>query len=789
MTVNFDRSSSQAESPGVDISNFESKLNSALSEHLNKISYRQTSLHFLERKLQCVNMQISSQPQTVRQMSSQSTRAERKKIYGDCRGDINVSQIFPKALENIERLAERQTASDQGRSKFISSKCGSVLITGQAGIGKTTVAEEVAKTADSCNPESQHVIFIQLRDVNFREKTTLVDFLLKYATMGVSFSDAERKQMLDLLQTSPEKFLLILDGVDEASVCNFSEKAPKCCYNASYPIDCLLKNIMSGNILCGIKKLWTSRPQHAHAIHYDIRPSTTFQVLGLDVDAQEALGRQICGIYWNKVKAWMKQFPDLQAMCYVPVWCIMICSALLGGAALAENLKTVTHVLLVVVSCYLKSEHLRDIDVKDLTGILKLAWKGLVDGEVLFSDKHFKDAGVTDEIQQAFLNSMIKIGPKVMWKIMNGEKLRCFVHLIMQDFFASLYLIMLPSADFEREFNKIRDPANDDIVKLVFGLLNPNTIEVLNDILQQDCQGFVEDKLDFLKCVLVNQMLEQQQPMQSDDYRQIDMRSQDSLLHVWSWCKEINRDDFRDTLVDYMLEKFNFSGQQDIESVLFPSDATSFLYLMEGNQPKRFQSVLLTHTKFLGNSLDVFSKAFSRTQEIVTLDVSYSAIGSDGAKLLMQCLPQLRNLDMMLCGVDKQGAVHVADGLLNHPKGLDRLDMSLNEIGVEGAKKLFHAVGKVKELGLEECGVNFQAISSLASKAKNLPVPLDELRLSGNDLGDQSVSSFIQCLHNISTLHVRDCQITSQGKQKLTRKLQQLNSGRNHGAHTIVGIE
>ena len=141
---------------------------------------------------------------------------------------INLSYISHKDLKNRETLFRKEKESailkiNNNRTidkhnlfqNYISSELLSsgekIIITGNPGVGKSTYARWL------CYQWTQNelyrrklVIYIQLRDVNFKDKGPIVNYISeKY------LEDTEVQILKKTINSTPENYMLILDGFDE----------------------------------------------------------------------------------------------------------------------------------------------------------------------------------------------------------------------------------------------------------------------------------------------------------------------------------------------------------------------------------------------------------------------------------------------------------------------------------------------------------------------------------------------------------------------------------------------
>nr|XP_061796604.1 NACHT, LRR and PYD domains-containing protein 12-like [Nerophis lumbriciformis] len=163
------------------------------------------------------------------------------------------------------------------------------------------------------------------------------------------------------------------------------------------------------------------------------------------------------------------------------------------------------------------------------------------------------------------------------------------------------------------------------------------------------------------------------------------------------------------------------------------------------------------------------------------LDLSQNKFSDEGVESLSDGLASphciLKVLRLSCCGITKKGCLSLADALELNPSHLQQLDLSQNELSDEGVKILSKGLASphsiLKVLRLENCLITKIGCFSVA---KLNPQRLD---LSWNNLLDDGVKILLEGLAsprcNLQVLELRNCKITKQGCISLAKVLK-LNS-------------
>nr|CAB3260898.1 uncharacterized protein LOC100176231 [Phallusia mammillata] len=406
------------------------------------------------------------------------------------RGNVTIEEIFTLSQNNARKEAESSTMTPQSRSKYIMEHGNRVLVTGQAGIGKSTLSRKFVQMIldQEILPDTKIVCYIYIRDIDCNEELTLVEFLLKYGVSdGEEFSDEEKEFILHEIKKNPN-IVLVFDGLDEANSEDIAiSPVPKVGMKDKVKVSVLLRSILSGKLLAEAKVLVTCRPRQAFDLSPDYRPGAVIRILGLDASSQKQLGQQICGNDCGRVYGILHEDPDLETACYVPVFCIILYAVLLRNPRRTESgnpsLNTITRVMIFLLNIYLRSAHMRHIDVRELTKIACLARNMFANKKGVFKQYDIQSVGLTQKGYQAFMVTYLDRNTKLKLRIFEGEHNCSFSHMIWQEFFTALDLMFFASNDefdhYERHL--MDDPRWEVVAKFMYGLTNVNN---MNDFKQ-----------------------------------------------------------------------------------------------------------------------------------------------------------------------------------------------------------------------------------------------------------------------------------------------------------------
>nr|XP_021325110.1 protein NLRC5 isoform X16 [Danio rerio] len=129
---------------------------------------------------------------------------------------------------------------------------------------------------------------------------------------------------------------------------------------------------------------------------------------------------------------------------------------------------------------------------------------------------------------------------------------------------------------------------------------------------------------------------------------------------------------------------------------------------------------------------------------------------------------KLERLRLRYCSIQADDCTDLASALKSNPSHLRELDLSGNNLGDSGVKKLsdllINQQFKLEKLRLSYCSITEKQCVILTSALKSNPSHLRELNLNGNRLGDSGADGLNHLLSSVdcklNKLHLCDCSIT-----------------------------
>ena len=439
---------------------------------------------FRGEKIEIAELQISTQLPSAEEtqlLGHGNSRKDSAKFYNkNPKENVSYTELFKEVKDKISKISNKGY-NPEAKEKFLKRHENLVVISGQPGIGKSTLTKRLVKEmwkSKLYNPDI--VFFIQFRAVDYKQKSDLLLFLAPFVQKSFS-CESERKEILKELHELKNVYI-IMDGFDE-SLINFEEIETQiydiCAENNAAGF---VQNLIKGYILPHSKKMITSRPYAIARLPEDFQPKVLFTIQGLDEAGMKQICLNICSgnnARCNKILDHLNNHPDLKSYCHTPVLCIMVMEDLeISGmddnqlANLQEsNQNTITSIFVSVFKRRLKEKQKTNFPLKNIAAF---AFEKFRNGEFYFRDYELREAGVEDQNISAFLNTFLR-----------GTTMLYFVHLTWQEFLVAVHLrLFTTKKKLKKILTKIKSEKYEIVAAFLFGLCNENTLDNLLDCIE-----------------------------------------------------------------------------------------------------------------------------------------------------------------------------------------------------------------------------------------------------------------------------------------------------------------
>ncbi|MBN3315361.1 NAL12 protein, partial [Atractosteus spatula] len=729
-----------------------------------------------------------------------------------------------------------ETVSKNTKSEILSIKCSdifkplpghtrpirTVLMKGVAGIGKTFSVQKFILdwATGKDNQDFDFIFFLPFRELNMITSEKSLQELVQ------CFSP-EMKSYDNILEHC--KVLFIFDGQDESRhPLKFEENEIWSDVKKPTSVDLLLTNLIKGNFPIDSSIWITSRPAAAGLIPPELINRVT-EVQGFEDQQKEEYIRKKCKnrALADRIISHIKTLRSLYILCYVPVFCWIVVTVL--EHTLEEksfdNPKTLTDfytvfliVLLTAKEQKKEKENVLKLNQEAILKLGKLAFESLKKNIIVFYEKDLREYDID-------LNSPIYSGVcKEIFKQNSAlfqEKVYCFLHLTVQEYFAALHvfgsyqnyninplqetmwsfswlerflypsiipLFSLNKGALERAIQS-RTGHLDMFVRFLLGMGMKNNQELLKGFLSgtKDHSNDIQKTAGYIKELI----RETSSPERCFN-----------LFHCLSELKDKSLiEEFNVTL-----DKTKLSGQS-----LPPSQCSALTYytLLSEKEIEVFDmSKYATSEECVRRLLPVakITKTLRSIAKPVMKDKMLSMICRKGSLLpatlqkntlcedleskmwmscadvqLCSCLFVCR---MLNCELTERCCEDLASVLLSQHSSLRGLDLSYNNLGDSEVKLLSEALRdpncKLTKLEMSWCKLTERCCENLASALQSQRSSLRELDLSYNNLGDSGVKLLSAALRDpnckLTTLRMRDCELTERCCEDLASALQSQHS-------------
>ncbi|XP_072312905.1 NLR family CARD domain-containing protein 3-like [Eucyclogobius newberryi] len=652
-----------------------------------------------------------------------------------------------------------------------------VLTRGVAGIGKTVATKKLTLdwAEDKANADFDFVFPLCLRELNLmKAKRLSLEGL--FCVFFPEINDS------GVIRSSKWTKLIILDGLDESRI-DLDFRNCEIVSDVCEPnhLGALLVNLIRGNLLRTSPVWITSRPAASGQIPGECVDLLT-EVRGFNnPQKDEYFRRKISNkIIANKIISHIKSCRSLHIMCHIPIFCWMAAKVLEKNDN--KNLpRSLTQMYVNFLGIFIDSMKRRlqnsEVDLVEYTRtnlitLGKLAFKGLEKGNLVFYESDLRINGIKAEQESIFSGIYTEIFNEET--AIYGEKMFCFVHLSVQEFFAALYVFLM----FHNENNNVLIKKSSATRRFLFResselILYKEAIERTlcssggqYDMFLRFLLGLSQEvnSLTRRKLLTKNQT-NNKKTKEIIGYIKDRIKMApppDRCLNLFHCLNELN-----DRSLVEEIQSFIKAGGVD-KTRLTPSQWASLVF------------VLLTSD-----------------EELKTFDLANYARSEEG---LLRMLPVVRAsqiVNLSACGLYASSCPALSSVLGSSL--IQELDLSRNHIADTGLHSLCGGLArcKVHTLRLKGCGLTEPGAKSLSSLLSSAHCQLKSLDVSDNDCGDGGVQRLSEGLSSphcpLEVLNLSLCRVSERGCMFLASALnrgvlKELDLSYNHPGQSGVQL-
>ena len=673
------------------------------------------------------------------------------------RYQIQISQYDSDDLDLVNVLTEHVTEK-------------SILLTGRAGVGKSTLIQYVNRCWAKGNLATSHTVLFLLnlrRLAHITRRVTLQQLLGMYAEYVTDPLDSVQP-VVEWLENNEERIIFFTDGIDEISDMEtlLKETPTFLARMKATPLEWCI-NLIQRNILPKSTLVLVSRPfcglsMLESDIHVDVLGLTPEKVM-------QYVEQNICPERQHIVKETLSRNPILLSICSITFYCAAICKIIEEDEEIdSDMLSTYTRITAFIISRLAARRSKNDADLlvlsaallKSLPYMAGLAYKGLSVGKeeitsLVFDKTDFEEIGFLHERLLDARNTGLLITTQTADplsetkdSIFQAE----FLHLSIQELLTAAHTLTLDENRMESYLSKLN----------CSGQFNMNQLFLF---------GMALDKGNkYVACIKDAVVSEKEQSAKETHQRLMTL-----LLNKYeSLCKKAKQSS---TL--QILQTAYESQSSDLASIAGAAVASN-------------QRVALHRLQMTAVDMKAL---FFMMQHTVVKKVSFVKVMIDDASTLeikrhIFSTKNLESLHLQENSISDEGMKHLSDAV-EGTSSVKTLCLVSNPISAEGMKHLSNAIKATKcltDLELQKCQITDKGLEYLCDAIETTE-SLCHLEISQNKMSDGCMNQLCQAIMSTQTLaHLKlnQNQISSEGIAclcraiKETTALQHLDLYRNH---------
>lgn len=542
-------------------------------------------------------------------------------------------KLFELSRLHAQKQAMEKHTSEIARNEYITVNGNIVGGVGIAGIGKTTMLKLIAKHVRTSAPYENPAIifFIFIRDIDFRKRYSVLRFLTCSMLSAWRYRLESDQKLLQRLNNLENVFIFI-DSLDEARGVHFKNAAPKMSLYDEETPDMIFMNIFSGHLLPKAKKFLVSRPQTYYELNLASMPKFTVNVLGFSRESVNEICLKLCSNRDTamKVHNTILSNPSLSSLSVIPMFCKLIIRHVITNNPSASHMFWTTDIFVHSLEEIVRSEKFQS-DVSSIFRLSSLALEGFIKNKLTFDKDDFVEAQVSQDSIDCFMKTDIQREGTIDLKILDGDKIFFFSHLLWQEFLSAFNLLYNSSyAQFIELSQYFTEYRWFSVVNFIFGLTKTSVERSLHRVFKCKENDDLQLKRNALKLFLKNfiSTCTQKSPGSFPSITDVvnlsclskelgydESPSAEEMMMICSWLYESNDKDFAKIAADAFPEEICLNGS------ILPSDVMAINYLLSHTSNSLslcFGTFFLSDSVvFIGDGLLQFVKNFQQTNHQV----------------------------------------------------------------------------------------------------------------------------------------------------------------------------
>nr|XP_016854758.1 PREDICTED: protein NLRC5 isoform X2 [Anolis carolinensis] len=579
-----------------------------------------------------------------------------------------------------------------------------ILLLGRPGMGKTRLMHKICQQWAEGNLTQFQLIFLfEFRQLNLiKRKLTLQELFFGFFLQPDSCPDAVFEQ----LQEDARHILVIFDGLDEF-VENIELSSSPCVPSPDLfdPLSTaeLFVSLCYGKLLSGCTVLVTTRPKVIPESLSKVR-TLLAEIWGFDREKVE----EYASYYFRhnsekeQALAYLKSNGKLLSMCYIPALCNIVCICLeyllLQNPGSNQLPQTVTEFYIQMLSTTIckhrdKEEHLGQHQ-EALLGLCEWAFKGLEQKKMLFY------AGeVPEQVKDFACQHGLLLVFEVRTSSGHTQAGYTFIHFILQEFLAALFLLTSKNVDGKCLKEKFFLRSKWTLKKGPREPFTTNCHVFLSGLSSKECQGFLSSLSGQTKTwvrerqTIVLEVLKKLAVAHLTGPKIVELchcvyETQDLELakHVGERLNfTFQFRNFRLMPLDMMALAFVINSSAHLVCLDFIGCSMELDYLDVLGSCENIQSLSFRSRKYGNEFADVLSKSLPKMKHLTTFRLTGGNITISGLEHLMRVFPncqQLEDINLQDNKLKAQDMVKLTE-IFPMVNKLRKMDLSFNESSVD----------------------------------------------------------------------------------------------------------
>nr|XP_060644214.1 protein NLRC5-like [Anolis sagrei ordinatus] len=591
-----------------------------------------------------------------------------------------------------------------------------ILLLGRPGMGKTRLMHKICQQwAEGSLPQFRLIFLFEFRQLNLiKRKLTLQELFFGFVLQPDSCPDAVFEQ----LQEDARHILVIFDGLDEF-VENIELSYPPCVPSPDLvnPLSTaeLFAGLCYGKLLSGCTVLVTTRPK---IIPESLLKASTLlaEIWGFDREKVE----EYAGYYFRhhsekeQALAYLKNNGKLLSMCYIPALCNIVCICLeylLQNAGSNQLPQTVTEFYIQMLSTTIcthqdKEAHLGQHQ-EALLGLCEWAFKGLEQKKMLFY------AGeVPEQVKDFACQHGLLLTFEVKTSSGQTQAGYTFVHFILQEFLAALFLLTSQRVDGNCLKEKFFLRSKWTLKKGPKEPFTANCHVFLSGLSSKECRGFLVSLSGQSETWIRERQTIVLEVLKKLAVAHLTGPKIVELCHCVYETQDLE-------LAQHVGKRLNFTFQFR-NFRLMPLDVMALAFVINSSSH-------LVHLDFVGCSMELdYLDVLGSCENIQSLSFRSRKCGNEFAAALSKSLPKMKCLTTFrLTGgnITVSGLEHLM-GAFPNCQQLEDINLQDNKLKGQDMVKLteiFPTVNKLKKMDLSFNESSVDAILALVKAAAISP--------------------------------------------------------------------